>query len=78
MVENWEKGEKFLECKDDRKFKIVVGIPSQCIYRMIQGFLTHGNDPWYCIVHGICPWFLTHSHFRVFFVLFGNSGVMLK
>ena len=40
-----------------------MGRPSQCIYRMIQDFLTHGNDPWYFIVHGIYPWFFTHSHF---------------
>ena len=43
-----------------------MGRPSQCIYRMIQDFLTHGNDPWYFIVHGIYPWFLTHSHFSFF------------
>ena len=45
-----------------------VGIHSQCIYRVIQGFMTHVMDPWYFLVHGIYPWFLTHSHFKVFFV----------
>ena len=28
-------------------------MPSQCIYRVIQYFLSHGNDPWFFIVHGI-------------------------
>ena len=43
-----------------------MGRPSQCIYRMIQDFLTHGIEPWFFIVHGIYPWFWTHSHFRLF------------
>ena len=51
------------------------GRPSQCIYRMIQGFLTHGNDPWYFIVHGICPWFFTHSHFRWFWSFLERVGI---
>ena len=46
--------------------KVFVLRPSQCIYRMVQGFWTHGNDRWYFIVHGIYLWFFTHSHFRVF------------
>ena len=24
------------------------------------------SDPWYFIVHGIYPWFFTHSHFKIF------------
>ena len=38
-----------LECK------VVVGRPSQCIYKMIQYFLAHGIDPWFFIVHGFLP-----------------------
>ena len=54
--------------------KVVVGRPSQCIYRVFQDFVSHGNDPWYFIVHGICPWFLTHSHFRVFWSFLREWG----
>ena len=36
---------------------------------MIQGFLTHGIDPWFFILYGIYPWFFTHSHL-VFFLFF--------
>ena len=46
--------------------------PSQCIYRMIQDFLTHGIDPWFFIVYGIYPWFFTHYHFRFFLSFFGE------
>ena len=28
--------------------------------------MAHGNDPWYFTVHGICPWFLSHSHLGFF------------
>ena len=54
--------------------KVFVGRPSQCIYRMIQDFLTHGIAPWFFIVYGIYPWFLTHSHFRIFFPFWENGA----
>ena len=37
--------------------------PSECIYKMIRDFITHG----------ICPWFLTHSHFSFFFPFWENG-----
>ena len=44
--------------------KVFVGRPSKCIYRMIQYFFPHG----------IGPWFLTHSCFRVFCSFLENRG----
>ena len=41
---------------------------------MIQDFAAHGIGPWFFIVYGICPCFLTHSHFRVFGPFWENRG----
>ena len=44
------KGEKFMELP--KSVGMFVGGPSQCIYRMIQGFLTHGILLCMVFVHG--------------------------
>ena len=31
-------------------------------------------DSWYFVVHGIYQWFLTHSHFRIFFPFWENGA----
>ena len=40
--------------------------PSQCIYSMVLGFLTQGNDPWY-----LCVVFLPFLFFRFLKPLLG-------
>ena len=68
-VWDFQKVTKVSECK------VLVGRPSQCIYRMIQDFLAHGIDPWFFIVYGIYPWVLTHSLFRIFWSFLGEWGL---
>ena len=45
------KAQKFLELSN----VMFVGRPSQCIYRMFQGFLNHGILLWMLFVHGFWP-----------------------
>ena len=72
-----ENGLRSIEFQEFQSVRVVMGRSSQCIYRMIQGFLAHGIGPWFFIVYGMCPWCFTHSHFRLFFI-FGRMGVMLQ
>ena len=46
MTKSWEKG---------KSVKVFARRPSQCIYRMIQDFLTHGISLYMIFVHGFRP-----------------------
>ena len=47
----WTKSSR--KCKEYKN--VVVGRPSQCIYRMIQGFLTHGILLCMVFIYGFLP-----------------------
>ena len=55
----------------DEKWQKCFGEVLYNVYSMVRGFF----DPWYFIVHGICPWFFTHSHFRVFLSFLERVGI---
>ena len=63
-----------MESEKVQESKVIVGRPSQCIYRMIQGFLTHGIEPWFFIVYGIYPWLLTLLILGFFYPFWVNGG----
>ena len=52
MWDSVDKGVGSEELKKNESSKVVMGRPSQCIYRVIQGFLTHGILLCIVFVHG--------------------------
>ena len=69
MVRYGNNGRKMNDVTERKWKQVFWGSPSQCIYRIVQGFLTHGILLSMVFINGFLPILI----FRVF-VLFGESG----